>query len=180
MASLCDICLLQLASLKIHWRSYITEYLLIDIFCEDMGHQLVKLQRHHTHTHIYIYLYIYIYIHPNPHKRQSIARPWGYDMGVYFANITSGVYFALVILVPYAKSCYVGPRYSDTRLYNGCHFWSQNYHYLLFSCAIPAPFDYQKKCPWLISVGTTNSCGLLAPFAPVLYVCFTCEHGYLA
>ena len=152
MASLRDICLLQLASLqtgKLHWKSYITEYLLIDIFCEDMGHQLAKLQGHHTHTHTYIYIYIYIYlyiytyiyIHPNPHKRQSIARPWGYDIGVYFANITSGVYFASVILVPYEKSCYVGPHYSDTRLYNGCHFWSQNYYYLLFSCAIPAPFD---------------------------------------
>ena len=36
---------------------------------------------------------------------------------VSFMNITSAAYFALVIVVPYAKSCYVGPLYNGTWLY---------------------------------------------------------------
>ena len=36
---------------------------------------------------------------------------------VYFVNLTSDAYFASIIVVPYAKSYYVGPRYNDIRLY---------------------------------------------------------------
>ena len=34
-----------------------------------------------------------------------------------FFNITPDVYFASAIVVPYTKSCYVGPCYNSTRLY---------------------------------------------------------------
>ena len=38
------------------------------------------------------------------------------NYGVSFVNITSDAYYASVIVVPYAKSCYVGPRDNSTRL----------------------------------------------------------------
>ena len=48
-----------------------------------------------------------------PHSSPVRAR-----YGVSFVRIASDWYSASVIIVPYAKSCYVGPRYNGTPLYN--------------------------------------------------------------
>ena len=68
-------------------------------------------------AHVYtVPLYNAANFHPNPHKRQPIAHPHGWVMGCFFVNITSDAYFASVIVVPYAKLCYVGPCDNGTRL----------------------------------------------------------------
>ena len=50
--------------------------------------------------------------HPNSQKSHTIARHW-----VSFVNISSDAYICSVIVLRYAKSCCVGPRYNGTRLY---------------------------------------------------------------
>ena len=55
--------------------------------------------------------YSAVNIYPYPYSSTGRGR-----YGVSFVNINSDVYFASIIVVPYAKFCYDGPRYNGTQL----------------------------------------------------------------
>ena len=71
--------------------------------------------------YIYIHLYIYVYIYCGAIITRSIftkilMKDEGEVWGV-FCEYNLWCIFASFIIVPYAKSCYVGPRYKGTWLY---------------------------------------------------------------
>ena len=66
-------------------------------------------------------------------------------------NITSDAYFAAIIIVPYAKPCYVGPRYN----YNGT--WLHICIYIYIYMIVYDPFVYTVSsratyCHQLVSI----------------------------
>ena len=89
--------------------SYFTQCVIFFIFETD---------QHCTIINTVWWRYNTVNFPPNPHKRHCIPCRWGWvRYGVLFVNITPDACFASVIVKPYAKSCYVGPRYNGTALF---------------------------------------------------------------
>ena len=71
--------------------------------------------------------------HPNPHKKTPHSSPVRASYGASLVNITSDPYFASVIVVSYAKSCYVGACYNGTQLYMYAHTYKYLINFFLLS-----------------------------------------------